>query len=92
VSSDQFGEQTTINKGKSSLKGMTLIPELVSEWINAYPITVHVADRVDYIYSHDVPAEAKIKKHKEELPHRQELDNKDRKLVCGEFEKIPTSF
>jgi hypothetical protein len=58
LSSDQFGEQTTIKIGKSSLKGMTLIPELVSEWIDVYPITVHVADRVDYIYSHDFPTEA----------------------------------
>jgi hypothetical protein len=59
VSSDQFGEQTAIKIGKGSLKGMTLSPELVSEWIDAFPITVHVADRVDYIYSHDVPVEDK---------------------------------
>jgi hypothetical protein len=31
-------------------------------------------------------------KHKEELPHRQELDNKDRKLVCDEFDKYPHPF
>jgi hypothetical protein len=52
---------------------MTLSPELVSEWIEAFNIAVNVADLVDNIYSY----EAKIKKHNEELPHRHELDNKD---------------
>ena len=35
VSADQFGEQTSIKMGKGALKGMTLSPELVCEWIDA---------------------------------------------------------
>ena len=35
VSSEQFGEHTSIKKnGKSGLKGMTLSSELVTEWID----------------------------------------------------------
>ena len=40
VSANQFGEQTAIKIGKGALKGMTLSPELVSEWINAFPISM----------------------------------------------------
>ena len=40
VSADQFGEQTAIKIGKGGLKGMTLAAELVSEWIDAFPITI----------------------------------------------------
>ena len=50
VSADQFGEQTAIKIGKGALKGTTLSAELVAEWIDAFPITVHVSDRVDHIY------------------------------------------
>ncbi len=76
VSSDQFGEQTAIRIGKGSLKGMTLRPELV-----------HVADRVEFIYSQDPPVDASIKQHKEELPHRRHVDSNDRKLVSDEVNK-----
>ncbi len=51
VSADQFGEQTSIKIGKRALKAMGLTVELVSEWIDAFPITVHMSDHVDYIYS-----------------------------------------
>ena len=51
VSADQFSEQTAIKMGKGDLKGMTLSPELVCEWIDALPITVHVSDHVDHVYS-----------------------------------------
>jgi len=51
VSADQFGEQTAIKMGKGSLRGMTLSPELVSEWIDAFPITVYVSQAVDTMYS-----------------------------------------
>ncbi len=70
VSADQFGEQTAIKIGKGALKGMTLSAELVSEWIDAFPITVHVSDRVDYIYSDYMPGQSAQKQHKEELKHR----------------------
>jgi len=50
LSADQFGEQTAIKMGKGSLRGMTLSPELVLEWIGAFPITVHGSEAVDTIY------------------------------------------
>ena len=58
VSADQFGEQTAIKIGKGGLKGMTLAAELVSEWIDAFPITARVSDAhdQDLIY-------AKMEKH-----------------------------
>ena len=34
VSRDQFGEQTAIKIGKGGLKGITLDPEMVTEWIS----------------------------------------------------------
>ena len=34
VSADQFGEQTAIKIGKGGLKGITLSPEQVAEWID----------------------------------------------------------
>ena len=55
VSADQFGEQTAIKIGKGSLKGMTLHAELVSEWIDSFPITAHVSDRMDHIYADHIP-------------------------------------
>ena len=55
VSSDQFGEQTAIKIGKGSLKGMTLYAELVSEWIDSFPTTAHVSDRMDHIYADHIP-------------------------------------
>lgn len=42
VSADQFGDQTAIKIGKGGLKGMTLSAELVSEWIDAFPVTARV--------------------------------------------------
>ena len=60
---------------------MTLSPELVREWINAFPITVHVSNRMDYIYS-DIPDTSKQEKHKEEeLKHRRILDAHDQSLI-----------
>src|SRR6478609_6874294 len=89
VSGDQFGEQTAIKIGKGALKGMTLSAELVSEWIDAFPITVHVSDRVDYIYSDDQSGQYSHKQHKEELKHRRVLDSDDRHLVDEEVQKYP---
>ena len=89
VSSDQFGEQTAIHIGKGSLKGMTLKPELVSEWIDSFPITIHIADRLEYIYDSQELSGETQHKHKEELSHRQQLDFEDRKLVSDEIEKYP---
>ena len=74
VSADQFGEQTAIKIGKGSLKGMTLYAELVSEWIDSFPITAHVSDRMDHIYADHIPVLSSQKQHKEEFKHRRILD------------------
>lgn len=88
VSSDQFGEQTAIKIGKGALKGMTLSSELVCEWIDAFPITVHVSDCMDYIYYY-TPGQSARKQHKEELRHRRVLDACDRGLIDAEVERYP---
>ena len=89
VSGDQFGEQTAIRMGKGALKGMTLSPELVCEWIDAFQITVHVTDQVDCIYSANAPCQFAQKQHKEEQRHRRVLDADDRALVDKEVAKHP---
>jgi hypothetical protein len=89
VSGDQFGEQTAIKIGKGALKGMTLSPEFVAEWIDAFPITVHVADRVDSMYSSDPCGPFAQKQHTEELKHRRTLDADDRSRIDVEVEKYP---
>ncbi len=78
VSAYQFGEQTAINICKGALKSMSLSAELVSEWIDAFPITVHMSDHVDYIYSTYTPEQSAQQQHKEELKHRHILDAYDR--------------
>ena len=50
VSGDQFGEQTAIKTGKGGLKGMTLSPELVTEWIDSFPISVYLSDAMERRY------------------------------------------
>ena len=56
-------------------------PELVCEWIDAFPITVHVADLVDTIYSPYTTGQSAQQCHKEELKHRCTLDANDRSLI-----------
>ena len=53
VSADQFGEQTAIKIGKGGLKGITLSPEQVAEWIDSFPISAYVSDALDHCYSPD---------------------------------------
>ena len=89
VSADQFGEQTAIKIGKGSLKGMTLYTELVSEWIDSFPITAYVSDRMDHIYADHIPVVSSQKQHKEEFKHRRILDAYDRNLIYAEVEKYP---
>ena len=89
VSADQFGEQTAIKIGKGSLKGMTLYAELVSEWIDSFPITAHVSDRMDHIYADHIPVLSSQKQHKEEFKHRRILDAYDRNFIYAEVEKYP---
>ena len=89
VSTDQFGEQTSIKIGKGGLKGMTLSAELVSEWIDAFPISAHVSDRLDGVYSNDKPSKSGQNYHKEELKHCRILDAHDRELINAMVEKYP---
>ena len=42
VSADQFGEKTAVKIGKVAFKSRILSAELVYEWINAFPINVHI--------------------------------------------------
>ena len=51
ISDDQFGEQTAIKTGKGALKGITLSPELVTERIDSFPISVYVSDAMGHMYS-----------------------------------------
>lgn len=89
VSADQFGEQTAIKTGKGALKGMTLRPELVSEWIDSFPIMVHVSDRVDQMYSPAASSQNSQQQHKEEMKHRRMLDARDRALIETQMERYP---
>lgn len=86
VSADQFGEQTAMKIGKGALKGMTLSSELVSEWIDSFPISVHVSDRIDHIYGEN-RTNTPQKQHKEELRHRRLLDADYRNKILAEVKK-----
>ena len=86
-SADQFGEQTAIKLGKGGLKGMTLSAELVSEWIDAFPITAHVSDLLDGICFDEKPEKSEQNYHKEELKHRRVLDANDRDLKSSNIKK-----
>ena len=87
VSGDQFGEQTAIRTGKGGLKGMTLSPQLVTEWIDSFPISVYLSDTMDHLYCEEVPHSASQNKHKEEGDKRRKLDNDDRNLIATELAK-----
>ncbi len=66
---------------------MTLSPELVSEWIDAFHITLHVSDNLDRIYYANPGDQSTQTQHKEEIKHRRILDADDRALVEAEVEK-----
>ena len=52
-------------------------------------MTVHVSDRVDYIYTANPPGQSTQKQHKEELPHRRIIDAADRCLIAVAVAKYP---
>ena len=64
---------------------MTLSPELVCEWIDAF--TLHVTDQVHCIYPVNAPCQFAQKQHKEEQRQRRVLDADDRALVDKEVAK-----
>ena len=98
VSSDQFGEQTAIRIGKGGLKGMTLSPEMVEEWINSFPVTAYLSDTMAHIYpnppvkeNEDQAAPSTTKtgpRHKEEGRKRREMDADDRRRILLELSKM----
>ena len=73
----------------SSERHDALSPELVCEWIDAFPITVHVTDQVDCIYYANAPCPFAQKQHKEEQRHQRVLYADDRALVDKELAKHP---
>ena len=87
ASSYQFGEQTAIKMRKGSLKGMTLSSELVTEWINAFPISAYLSDDMDVGYTEEAPSLKVEAKHKEEGWKRRNLDADDRKRIADELSK-----
>ncbi|KAG1662802.1 hypothetical protein GQR58_020746 [Nymphon striatum] len=87
VSGDQFGEQTAIKTGKGGLKGMTLSPELVTEWIDSFPISVYLSDAMEHLYSDQTPKSSPQTKHKEEGVEWQKLDLDDREKISLELAK-----
>ena len=89
VSGDQFGEQTAIKSGKGGLKGMTLSPELVTEWIDSFPISVYISDAMESMYSQadQLPKDSSQTKHKEEGNKRRKLDFDDRETISSELAK-----
>ena len=89
VSGDQFGEQTAIKSGKGGLKGMTLSPELVTEWIYSFPISVYVSDAMESMYTQadQLPNTSSQTKHKEGGNKRRKLDFDDRETISSELAK-----
>ena len=88
VSADQFGEQTAIKIGKGVLKGITLSPEQVAEWIDSFPISAYVSDALDHCYSPDQANSSSETPHKEEGIKRRKVDTDDRRLKLKHGIKI----
>ena len=87
-SGDQFGEQTAVKEEKSKLKGISLEPEQVAEFVDSLPIIAQVVLSMDEMYGSLLDdGDEKIIKHKEEMPARKHLDKKDRELVLAEIMK-----
>ena len=87
VSADQFGEQTAIKIGKGGLKGITLSPEQVAEWIDSFPISAYVSDALDHCYSPDQANSSSETPHKEEGIKRRKVDTDDRRRISEELDK-----
>ena len=69
VSGYQFGEQTATMTGKGGLEGITLSSELVTEWIDSFPLSVYISYAMEHMYSQadQLPNSSSSQtKHKEE--------------------------
>ena len=87
MSADQFGEQTAIKIGKGGLKGITLSPEQVAEWIDSLPISAYVSDALDHCYSPDQANSSSETPHKDEGIKRRNVDTDDRRRINEELDK-----
>ena len=87
VSADQFGEQTAVKIGKGGLKGITLSPEQVAEWIDTFPISAYVSDALDHCFSPDQANSSSETPHKEEGIKRRNVDTDDRRRISEELDK-----
>ena len=68
---------------------MTLSPELVTEWIDSFPISVYISDAMESMYSQadQLPKDSSQTKHKEEGNKRRKLDFDDRETISSELAK-----
>lgn len=81
VSSDQFGEQTAIKKGKGGLKGMALSPNQVAVGIDSYPILAYISEIFENTYEENNSLSKTAKYHKEEGKKRITNDNENRQKI-----------
>lgn len=94
VSTDMFGEQTYIRKGKAKggLVGISTSEEQVAGWVLSYHICQMVSTAMDTLCNEDENRsdddyEEKNDKHKEEGDRRKELDAHDRNKIREELQK-----
>ncbi len=85
VSSHQFREKTAIRTGKGGLKGLTLSSELVTEWIDSFPVSAYLSDAMEQLYSYEVHCSPSPSKHKDEGDKRRKLDSGDRQMIATEL-------
>ena len=81
VSTDKFGELTTIKIGKDGLNGITLSSTQVAEWIDSFPISAYVSDTLDHCYSPNLSSSSSETPHKEEGAKRCKVDEDDRQRI-----------
>ena len=60
---------------------MTLSPELVTEWIDSFPISVYLFDALEHMSSEKPTSVTAPSKHKEEGGKRRQLDSDDRHMI-----------
>ena len=101
VPADQFGEQTSIKRGKGSggMKGISTSPEQVAVWVNSFNVCAHLDIAMEhnfmYIEAGDVQKPhgevdgEERNKHKEEGEGRRRPDETDRKKIAVEMESPP---
>ena len=92
VSTDQFGEQTSIRYGKSKggLVGISLSPKQVACWVLSYPLCQRVSQAFELMFESAGSKGATLTlviKHKEEELKRRKLYAADRNLILHEFKK-----